>query len=330
MTHPVVVPGLAAAGHVPHTLHGADRVWVEKNCYADLWIELLHAQGLEPHACLPFVLSLDFEGDQWTFFKPPLADLRTLYGVDVQELTVWRPLIEHAVEHLSAGKLLSVEVDAFWLPDTEATDYRQGHSKTTIVLNDLDVPGRRLGYFHNAGYFELGGEDFDELFALPRAADALPPYAELIRIDRVVRRSDAELRSLSWRLLDEHLAWRPQSNPVARFAERFGTDLPKLQQEGLASYHRWAFAGVRQLGAAFELAAAHVRWIEPGGRLEASAAAFDLIAQHSKAFILKAARAVNAGRALDASPLFIEMAEAWERGMAGIAAHRADARRPRQ
>lgn len=313
-----VLPGLSASDHRPHALHGADRIWVEKNCYVDLWIELLHAQGFDPHACLPSVFALDFEGDQWTFFKPPLADLRALYGIDVQELTVWRPLLDHAREHLGAGKWLAAEVDAFWLPDTAGTDYRQSHTKTTIVLNAIDGDARRLGYFHNAGYFELGGEDFAQLFAIDAPAALLPPYAELIRLDRCVARSQAELRTLSARLLADHLAWCPRSNPVARFRERFEADLPGLQQAGLAHYHRWAFAGVRQLGAAFELAAIYLRWLRPEAPLQPAIDAFERIAQHSKTLILKAARAVNSGRALEARPMLDEMADDWARGMAEL------------
>ena len=45
-------------------------------------------------AVMPFTLAVDWEGDQWTFFKPPHSDLRTLYGFDTQELNVWRPLVE--------------------------------------------------------------------------------------------------------------------------------------------------------------------------------------------------------------------------------------------
>ena len=314
MTRVAVLPGLSAADHRPHSLHAADRIWVEKNCYADLWIELLHAQGMEPHACLAFVVALDFLGDQWTFFKPPLGDLRALYGIDVQELTVWRPMIEHACEHLGAGRLLSLEVDAHWLPDTAGTDYRETHSKTTIVLNEIDPAARRLGYFHNAGYFELEGADFGQIFALDAAPPQLPPYAEVIHIDRACRHPDAELRARSAAMLDAHLAWRRASNPIVRFRERFEADLPGLQQGGLARYHPWAFAGVRQLGAAFELAALYLRWLRPDATV--AAADFELIARHSKTLILKAARAVNSGRALDARPLFDEMAAAWERGMA--------------
>jgi len=314
MTRVAVLPGLSAADHRPHPLHSPERIWVEKNCYADLWIELLHALGMEPRACLAFVVALDFLGDQWTFFKPPLGDLRALYGIDVQELTVWRPLIEHAREHLGSGRLLSLEVDAHWLPDTAGTDYRRNHTKTTIVLNEIDPGARRLGYFHNAGYFELLGEDFGQIFALDAPPATLAPYAEIIHIDRACRRPDAELRALSAAMLDAHLAWRRASNPIARFRQRFDADLPALQQAGLPGYHPWAFAGVRQLGAAFELAALYLRWLRPGAH--AAAADFELIARHSKTLILKAARAVNSGRALDTGHLFDEMTSAWERGMA--------------
>ena len=102
-----VWPQLSAAGYLPHALHGAAALWQEKNCYVDLWIELLCALRLDPHALWPCTVALDFEGDQWTFFKPPHGELRALYGIDVQELTIWRPLSEHAIEHLSAGRMLA-------------------------------------------------------------------------------------------------------------------------------------------------------------------------------------------------------------------------------
>jgi len=74
---------------------------------------------------------------------------------------------------------------------------------------------------------------------------------------------------------------------------------------------------VRQAGAAFELTAAHLRWLAGFGRtgLLPAAELFDSIAQGNKALILKAARSVNSGRPLDAAPLFDEMAQAWDRGM---------------
>ena len=92
---------LDPATYVRHPLHDGDRAWNESNCYVDLWIELLHTAGFEPLAALPFTFAVDVEGDQWTFFKFPLADLNALYGVDVIELQVWRPITAHLEEQLA-------------------------------------------------------------------------------------------------------------------------------------------------------------------------------------------------------------------------------------
>lgn len=309
-----VLPDLDPATYQRHPLHGEDRAWVEKNCYIDVWIELLHALGLDPMAMLPVTLALDFEGDQWTFFKPSHAELWDLYGLDVQELNVWRPLLDHALTHLGEGKFISTEADAFWLPDTQGTDYRTQHTKTTIILQSIDVEAGRLGYFHNASYHALEGEDFARTFRVGAPPDPtfMPLFAELVRADRKLRRSGDDLRARSRAMARGHLARRPAKNPVHGFAERFARDLPWIQEKGLAFYHAWAFATVRQLGAAFELAG---QWAEWQGDLQPAAAAFLAISTAAKTFILKAARAVNARRPLDARALFDEMAGAWERGM---------------
>lgn len=309
--------------HYPRSsLHAENRVWVEKNCYVDIWIEVIHALRLDPIAVMPFTLAVDFEGDQWTFFKPPHDELRELYGLDVQELTVWRTLLEHAAEHLRAGKLISSEADAFWLPDTAGTDYRNQHTKSTIVINDLDIEHRRLGYFHNAGYFALEGEDFVKTFRLdvPEDPAFMPFFAELIRIDRVVQRSDTELAQLSWRLLHKHFERRPSSNPIEKFKTRFATELASLQERGLKHYHAWAFAATRQVGAAFEMAAANLRWLEDHGHAGLNAAAnhFDEISNANKAFILKGARSVNTKRPLDLAAIFDGMSAAWDQGMQAL------------
>jgi hypothetical protein len=340
------LPGLVAGAWTPHALHGADAVWLEKNCYIDLWIELLAALGLDPHALWPCTVALDFEGDQWTFFKPPHDELRALYGVDVQELTVWRPLAEHVIEHLGAGRPLSIEADAFWLPDTAGTDYRQNHSKTTIVLNEVDLDARRIAYFHNAGYFEAHGDDVTHLLELPEdtsdleaiadwrgarvaqvgatavALDAgrLPLYAEFIRTGRRVQRSTGELRMLALHHLQTHLVFRPDTNPVRRFAARLADDLPLLRDYGLGYYHTWAFGTVRQLGAAFDLAARGLAWQEApdGSPLHDAARSFDRIARDAKTLILKLARAVTSTKPTDLSPLLDGMAQAWDDAMAAL------------
>ena len=324
MTRLRVVPGLEATGYARHMLHAEDRVWVEKNCYVDVCIELLHALGAEPLAMLGSCAAVDFEGDNFTFYKPSHDEMRALFGLDVQELNVWLPLVEHAAHHLGEGRLISTEADAFHLPDVSATDYRRNHVKTTIILADLDVDGRRLGYFHNAGYFELGGEDFDHLFrmAVPPDPAFLPLFAELVRVDRLVCRPAGDLAKMARALLAIHVRRRPEENPITKFQQRFERDLPSIQDKGLGFYHAWAFATVRQMGAAYELLGQHLRWLEEAGRdgeLLGAADEFDRVSVAAKAFILKAARAVNSRKPFDAAAIFTELAGAWDRGMQQLA-----------
>jgi hypothetical protein len=322
MAMTVAISGLDPGNYPRHSLHSPSVSWVEKNCYVDIWIELLHALQLEPMAMLGFTVAIDFEGDQWTFFKPPHEDLKSLYAIDVQELYVWRPLIEHAAEHLGAGKLISTEADAYWLPDTAGTDYRERHTKSTIVLNDIDVAAKRLSYFHNAGYFSLEGEDFIRLFRLGAAPDPgfMPLFAELVRHDRALRRSEADLRSISLDLLRKHARWRAADNPIQRFRARFELDLPAIAQQGMDRYHTWVFGTLRQLGAASELSSLYLRWLDsaPAARFDHAAAAFAEISAVAKSMLLKIARAVNAKRSLDASASFDDMARAWDRASVGL------------
>ena len=316
--------GLDPATYVRHMLHGDARAWIEKNCYVDVWIEALHAQRLEPMAMLPFTMAVDWEGDQWTFFKPPHGDLQALYGVDVQELNVWRSLVHHAVHHLQEGKLVFTEADAFFLPDTQGTDYRAQHTKTTIVIETIDVEARRLGYFHNAGYYALEGADFVGLFRLDKAPDPtfMPFYAEFARIDRVQRLEPRALAARSVGLLRTHLARRPAENPVARFKPRFVSDVEWLKNEGLPLYHGYAFASLRQCGASFELGALYLRWLEEHGEtgLGRAAEELDRISSSAKALILKTARAVNTKKPVDFAPILDGMAASWDAAMGVLVA----------
>ena len=309
-----------------HALHGEGVIWTEKNCYTDFWIELLHANGSPPEAMLPFVVDLDFEGDQWTFFKPSLDELRSLYGARVTELTVWRPLIEHALEHLSRGRFVIVHVDSYWLPDTHGTDYRRTHGKTSIVVHSVDVARQRLGYFHNAGYFELAGEDFIKTFRLDADPDEihLPPYAEIVSFDAAFKGKSLEaFRSESRDLWRKHLRRTPASNPVTRFAEHFAKTLPGLQAQGMDHYNAWAFANIRQLGAAFELAARSLQWLGDGDRAECpeAAAAFLQIAQDAQRLIFLGARSVASRRALDPVKELTAAADAWDTGLGALREH---------
>lgn len=316
------IDGLDPAHYLKHRLHAEERMWVEKNCYIDIWIELVHALGLEPLAMLGRAIAIDFEGDQWTFFKPDHGDVFRLYGLDAQELNVWKPLHEHALEHLRSGKVISTEADAFWLPDTAGTDYQQKHTKTTIVLVDVDMDRRQLGYFHNAGYFRLTGHDFARTFRLDELPDPtfLPLFAETVRIDRRVVRAPAELRQLAHTLLAGYLARQPSIDAIDRFGSRMAADLPELVERGLNYYHSWAFGSTRQLGACAELLAEHLRWLadsSPGPFVDA-AEALEEVSRSSKTLILKGARIVNARRGAELHDTFASMSEAWRRAMHAI------------
>ena len=115
---------LSSDGYQPHLIHTRDRHWAETNCYVDVWIELLHAWGFDPIAAMPFTVAIDFEGDQWTFFKFPHIDLRDLYGLDVQELMIWRSLVTHVDEQVGLGRPVLIELDSYYLPDTVGTAYQ--------------------------------------------------------------------------------------------------------------------------------------------------------------------------------------------------------------
>ncbi|HZP72241.1 MAG TPA: DUF1839 family protein, partial [Gaiellaceae bacterium] len=166
--------GTDPANYVSHALHADDRAYPETNCYADILIELLHARGDEPLAALGRTVRTDFEGDQWTFFKPFPGDLERLYGVDIHEMQPYRSLPEQIRTQLAEGRTVIVELDAWFLPDTAATSYRSEHVKTSAAIEAIDRDAERLRYFHNAGLYELEGEDYRGVFG----GGGLPPYTE--------------------------------------------------------------------------------------------------------------------------------------------------------
>nr|WP_296773659.1 DUF1839 family protein [Rhodococcus sp. (in: high G+C Gram-positive bacteria)] len=299
-----------------HAIHAHDRVWTETNCYVDLWIELLHSLGADPTPALAFVLSADCDGRQWDFVKMQSEDLRALYGIDVGEMNVWRSVIEHVREGLVDGVLVTVEVDGFWLPDTAGTSYRNQHTKTTIVPNSLDETEKVLGYFHNRGYFELTGADFDGVFNLAPEAhpEVLLPYVEQIRLRRSLIADGVGDRDLA--VARAHLARRPAGNPVEALARRIIADIPLVQTEGPDAFHLWSFGLLRQCGATAELAADLVGYLDGRGVPEISAAVphFLQVAQGAKAVQFRMARAAR-GRAVALDEPLADMASNWAAAM---------------
>ena len=309
--------GLNAATYTPHELHRSERVWLETNCYVDLWIELLHTMRLDPVACMAFTLAMDFEGDQWTFFKQPAADLYNLYGVDVQELTIWRPVIDHVVEQVKNGRVPMVEVDSFYLPDTAGVAYGVEHTKTTIGVETIDLRERRMGYFHNAGYFELSGADLEGIFRDETAS--LAPYTEIAKFDRLVHRSEGELAAMARELTRYYLGRIPCINPVTKYRARFADDMTWLGGEEMAVFYKYAFATLRQCGACAEMASTFLMWLSKHGGDPAPAAdEFASIASGAKAIQFKIARMMATRKPADVTLLLDQMEASWDRAISDL------------
>jgi len=301
--------GLDPATYRTHALHDGERTYQETNCFADAVIELVAAAGHEPEAMLAGCAAVDFEVDQWTFFKPAPEDLVALYGLDLHEMQPYRSIPEQTAARLATGQTTMPEVDSFWLPDVVATDYRTNHVKSSIVIEGIDLDAKVLRYFHNAGYFELSGEDYDGLFG----PQALPPYVELVRFGVGEPLSGDALRGAARDLLAAYLARRPEGNPFDRFLAALEADLPRLLEGDEADYHAYAFHNPRMAGASFELLASHVRWLL-GEEGEKAAVALDDVVGGTKMLLFRLARR----RAFDVAGVVGPMAEGWQTAMSEL------------
>ncbi|PWC36625.1 serine--tRNA ligase [Azospirillum sp. TSO35-2] len=305
-------------GYARHPLHQGERIWPETNCYVDLWIEALHARGLDPLAMLGFTVTQDFEGDQFTFFKVPLEDLETLYGLRVQELAIYDSVEAHAAEQLrrtSDGGLVLVEVDGFHLPDTRGTSYGTTHVKTTVGIVRIDPAARWMDYFHNAGFYRLEGADYDGAFAA--AAGPLFPYVEFVKTGRPPLEGRA-LVGASLDLMRRHLARRPAGNPVTAYRAAFPEHLDRLLARPMEDFHLYAFNLLRQLGANFELLGAHVGWLDgPAEAVEACRS----IAEGAKAMQFQLARTVARRKAPDLTDSFDRLERAHDTALGALNRH---------
>lgn len=314
-TQVVSLWGTSLSEHYPHVLHAAGRTYVETNCYADVLIELLHARGDEPLAMFGFIVRTDWEGDQFTYAKPLPADLERLFGVKIHEMLPYRSLPEHIEEQLGRGRTVLVEIDAWYLPDTAGTSYRRGHLKTTVAPEAIDRRGEWMRYFHNAGFYELSGEDYRGAFRmLPHfTADVMDPFVEVVSFDAGPRLVGETLRTAARELLVHHLARSPSGNPFTAWAARLDEDLPRLLEGSEDDYHEYAFVTARMVGSAFELLADHVDWLL-GERGDEASAAFRRIVEGSKTVSFRMARR----RAFDPQAALGGMIEAWEQGMSAL------------
>ncbi|MGH3743624.1 MAG: DUF1839 family protein [Mycobacteriales bacterium] len=304
-----------------HPIHDDASVWPESNCYVDLWVELLHSRGYDPLLACGFVFDSDLDGRQWSFHKYDLEDLLLIYGVRVTELNVWRSLSWHVQEHLAADRLLTVEVDAFHLPDTYGVSYQLQHVKTTIAVDAFDPAGPSVGYFHNRGRYETGGADAVALLRLDGSAEGtLAPYVETVSFGHAGAAASADAAVLERARV--HLGRRAAGNPVARLGDRLRADVDWLVEETARDEqvcYDYAFGTVRQCGAGAQIAA---RYVEALGRVDGAgapeaAAAFDRVATTAKSLQFILTRRAH-GRRGDLDGPLSAMADDWAAAMDAV------------
>jgi hypothetical protein len=272
---------------------------------------------------LGVTVAQDYEGDQFTFFKYLHEDLEKLYGVTVGELSIWHQLDVQIEKQVQLGRLVLVEADGFYLPDTRATSYRTQHTKTTIGIDGMDREAGRLTYFHNVGHYELVGEDYAGVFRqLPgqdAVDDVLPPYVELVRRRWPELRGD-ELTDEAVALLRRHMKRRPDENPIRCYRAEFQNQMNWLMAHP-EKFHDYAFGVFRQLGANFQLLAGHLGWLEARGitGLRAAMEAAAAISSGAKALQFKVARIASRGRFDACGTLFDSLETQYETVMNGIA-----------
>ena len=299
---------LDAAKWTPQPLHAGERIWLETNCYVDVWAELLPALGHPAEAALAFTVKQDFEGDHFTFFKFPLEDLEALFGLRVQELAIYDTVEKHLLEQGARGRVVLVEVDSHFLPDAGPT-YHKSHAKSTIAVIKLEPAVRKLGYFHNTAYHELSGDDYDGLFHRP-PADNMFPYCEFVKRDGEALGGKALVgRSLD--ILRKHLRHLPDAHPVKAWRAALPGHFERLAARDMDYFHLYAFNLPRQLGANFEMLGTYLDWLGAGGEkgLAEAASASRRIAKQCKAVQFQLARMANR-RKFDINAVHIQPIEA--------------------
>ena len=180
----------------------------------------------------------------------------------------------------------------------------------------LDRANRRLGYFHNSRYYELGGDDYAGIFGHGDDRPELLPYVELVKLDGVRPLEDRELVDAALALVREHLSRRPATNPVQRFAKRLEQDVDWLRAAGLETFHQYAFATVRQFGSAAELTGSLCEWLAERGEPTTDGPAPTGTGSHpTRSRLFQLARLMRADRVLDLDALLGPMERRWDIAM---------------
>ncbi len=172
-----------------------------------------------------------------------------------------------------------------------------------------------MRYFHNAGLFDLDGEDYRGAFRLLEhfTEDVMDPFVEVVRFDAGARLQGDELRTAARELFARHYERRPERNPFITWSERLLDDMPRLLAGEPEDYQAYAFVTVRMVGSAFELLADHVDWLWGEDALEASQALREIV-EGSKTMSFRLARR----RPFDPAPTLERLIDGWQRAVAAL------------
>ena len=295
-------------------------------------VELLHRRldrgaprpRLEPLACLPFVLAVDFEGDQWTFFKPPHDDLVSPLRRRRAGAQRLAPLLENASSSSRRQARAQPRPTRSTCP-TRRDRLPAQHTKTTIGIQD-STSRRRARLLPQRGLLRARGRRLRGLFRLdapPTRRSCRSSPSSCARVASHAARG-AELVAPLARALAKHLARRPRDEPVRAVRRAFAADRRDLMRaRACGAYHAWAFATMRQLGAGVRARRCLPALARGARRSRCSMRPRPRSTRcptTSKSLILKTARAVCAKKPVDLAPMLADIEGQWEAGMRQLAA----------
>ena len=181
--------GLDPATYRSHALHEPDRhVPGDQLLHRPLDRARCTRSGHEPLAMLGYCTAVDFEGDQWTFFKPPPADLDAPLrhgGLRARAVPAARRALRRRSSSSDAPVI--VEVDSLFLPDTAGRSYR-AHAREDHRSSSRRSTSSAGGCATSTTPATTSSTATTTRCAAPgRAAlrPTLPPYVEIVRLDRL-------------------------------------------------------------------------------------------------------------------------------------------------
>ena len=205
-----------------------------------------------------------------------------------------------------------VEIDAWYLPDTEGTSYRRGHLKTTVAPRRSTERASGCATSTTPDYSNCRVRTTAGAFRMLDhfTDDVMDPFTEVVIFDAGPRLEGDELRAAARDLLASTSPGDRRPTPSTPGRGAWSPTCRGCSPAATRTTTKYAFVTVRMVGSAFELFADHVAWTlgEPG---EEAAAEFRGIAEASKVVSFRLARR----RPFDIPAVLAPLIDGWERGM---------------